>query len=360
MALWLWRWETGALAGGYYGAIGWHAHEMLFGYTVAVIAGFLLTAARNWTGQPTATGGALAALAVLWLAGRLAPLVPGLPGPAVAVADLAFLPALGAALAGPLWRGRSRVNRVFVVFIAAMTAADLLVHLDGLGLTTGTAAAGRQLMVDVVLLLILVVGGRVMPFFTERAVAGAAPRSRPLVDRTGFALMGALLLAELMRPGGVAAGGLALALALIQAVRVAGWHHPGVWRIPILWVLYTGYAWLVVGFALRGLAAFGLLPATLALHALTAGGIGVLTLGMMARVALGHTGREMRAPRLVGVGFGLLNLGALFRVAAPLAWPGAYGVWVLTAGGLWIAAFLAFAMVYTPVLVRPRVDGAPG
>jgi uncharacterized protein involved in response to NO len=302
----------------------------------------------------------LAGLAALWLAGRIAPLVPGLPGPAVALVDLAFLPALGAALAGPLWRGRSRINRVFLVFVAAMTLANLMVHLEAFGVSAGGAARGRQLMLDMVLALILMVGGRVMPFFTERAVPAASPRNRPVVEKAGFVLMAGLLLTELALPGGAPAGVLALTLALVQAVRVAGWHHPGVWRIPILWVLYTGYAWLVAGLALRGLAAFGLLLPTLGLHALTAGAIGVLTLGMMARVALGHTGREMRAPRAVALGFVLLNVGALFRVAAPIAWPGAYGTWVLIAGMLWNIAFLAFALVYSPVLVRPRVDGQPG
>jgi uncharacterized protein involved in response to NO len=360
LGLWLWRWQTGAGAGEYYGLIGWHGHEMLFGYTVAVIAGFLLTAVRNWTGQQTAAGAMLAGLAALWLAGRIAPLVPGLPGPAVALVDLAFLPALGAALAGPLWRGRSRINRVFLVFVAAMTLANLMVHLEAFGVSAGGAARGRQLMLDMVLALILMVGGRVMPFFTERAVPAASPRNRPVVEKAGFVLMAGLLLTELALPGGAPAGVLALTLALVQAVRVAGWHHPGVWRIPILWVLYTGYAWLVAGLALRGLAAFGLLLPTLGLHALTAGAIGVLTLGMMARVALGHTGREMRAPRAVALGFVLLNVGALFRVAAPIAWPGAYGTWVLIAGMLWNIAFLAFALVYSPVLVRPRVDGQPG
>jgi len=359
MLLWM-----GVLAGkvaapGHYGAVAWHAHELLFGYVGAVIAGFLLTAVRNWTGIDTPTGGALAALALLWLAGRVAPFLP-LPGALTALIDLAFFPALGLALYRPIWAGSNRVNRVFLALLAGMTLAGALVHLEALGLVQGTAGRGNRLMLDLVLLTLLLVAGRVMPFFTERAVAGAHPVTRPWTERLTFALGGAVLLANLGLPGSVVAGAAAIALGLVQAIRLAGWHHPGAWRIPILAVLYLGYLWLVGGYLLAGLADLALLPAFPALHALTAGAIAVITLGMMARVTLGHTGRAMRSAALTNLAFVLINLAALARVVPALVRPELYGDMLMLSGGLWVLAFGLFLWVHAPMLLRPRVDGMPG
>lgn len=343
----------------YYGPTTWHAHEMLFGYTGAVIAGFLLTAVRNWTGLPTPTGATLGTLAGLWLAARAAPFLP-LPGAVVAALDLAFLPALALALIRPLWSGKNRVNRVFLVLLAAMTLAALLVHLDALGLLPGAAMRGNRLMVDLVVLTLLLVAGRVMPFFTERGAGSSRPVVRPWVERSTFVLAPLLLLLNIALPWSVWAGAAALGLAGVQAVRLAGWHDARVWRVPILAVLYLGYLWLVAGLVLDALAGFGLLPPFPALHALTAGALGVFTLGMMARVTLGHTGRAMRASGLTNAAFVLINLAALARVLPGLVQPAAYAEWLVVSGLLWAGAFGLFLWVHAPMLVSPRVDGAPG
>ena len=150
-----------------------------------------------------------------------------------------------------------------------------------------------------------------------------------------------------------------MALALVQAVRLAGWYDHRLWGVPILWVLYTGYLWLIAGFALFGLAALDAFPRNLALHALTLGAIGVFTLGMMARVALGHTGRPMVAPMPMALAFGLLNLAALVRVFAVYLVPGWYVGWILLSGLLWVLVFGVFAATYLPILLRPRADGRP-
>jgi uncharacterized protein involved in response to NO len=360
MALWLPQWMGWLRPSSYYGLIGWHSHEMLFGYAVAVVAGFLLTAVRNWTGLPTPTGRPLAGLALLWLAGRLLPLAgPAVPGPLIAWVDGAFLPLLAAALAGPLWRGQNRVNRLFLPLLAGMALANLLVHLQALGIAA-TAARGQQLMLDLLVLLVALVGGRVIPFFTEKAIAGSRPRLSSQLEWASFALLLALVALDLLYPWPAAMLGIAALASLTQALRLALWHHPGVWRIPILWVLYSGYAWLVLGLALRALGAVGLFPPHLALHALTVGGFGVLTLGMMARVALGHTGRELHPHRVMGATFWLLNLAALVRVFGPPLLPGHYTTMVQLAGGLWLVAFLGFVVVYTPILLHPRLDGRQG
>jgi uncharacterized protein involved in response to NO len=332
---------------------------MLFGYVGAVIAGFLLTAARNWTGIATPTGAWLGALVLLWLAARLGPLL-SLPHGLIALLDLAFFPALALALIPPLWRGKNKVNRAFLALLAAMTLANLLVHAQALGLTAATASRGSRLMLDLTLLTLWLVAGRIMPFFTQSAIPGSKPRTRPWVETSTFILAPAIALLNLTWPTSPVSGALLLILAAIQAIRLGGWHHPLAWRNPMLAVLYAGYLWLILGLALDGLAALGLLPPFPALHALTAGGIGVFTLGMLARVTLGHTGRDMRASTATSLAFLTINLAALVRVFPPLLWPGHYSLWLGIAGGLWVLAFALFLGIYGPMLARPRVDGRPG
>lgn len=343
----------------YYGPLAWHAHVMLFGYTAAVVAGFLLTAVRNWTGLATPTGWPLAGLVAVWLLGQLAAFVP-VPKWLVAGLDLAFLPLLASALGRPLWQGAGGANRVFLALLAGMTAASLMVHLDRLGLVPGLASAGHRLMLDLTMLTLLVIAGRVMPFFTTRAIAGAGARNLPAIERLTVGLASLLVLANLLLPRSPWTAAVALSLAAVQLGRLWGWHDRRVWRLPILWVLYVGYGWLIVGLGLNGLAALGLVPPTAVLHALTVGAVGVFTLGMMARVALGHTGREMRAAGPTVLAFVLVNLAALVRVTAPLLDPAGAAGWLAISGGLWTAAFVAFLWVYVPILMAPRVDGQPG
>jgi uncharacterized protein involved in response to NO len=360
LALWLFAWHgAGSAATAYYGHLYWHSHEMLFGYTAAVVAGFLLTAVRNWTGQPTPAGAALAALAALWLAGRLLPWFEAAPQALIAALDLAFLPALAMVLARPLWSGANRVNRLFLPLLLGMALANALMHAQALGWSTTSAARGSALMLDLVILLLVFVAGRILPFFTEKAVPGATPKRRPWLEASGLTLIGLLATQHLLPSPAWLIAATWLLLGVSQWLRLWGWHDRGVWRLPILWVLFTGYAWLASGMVLSGLSALGLFPASLATHALTAGGIGVFTLGMMARVALGHTGRPLRASLSTTVAFTLANLAAAARVAGPALLPAWYVGWILLAGLLWVAAFVLFVVTYAPVLLRPRVDGRP-
>jgi uncharacterized protein involved in response to NO len=341
----------------------WHAHEMLFGYTAAVIAGFLLTAARNWSGLPTAAGGRLAALVALWLAARLAPWL-GAPAWLIGALDIAFFPALALSLRRALWQGPNPVNRLFLVVFGGFTLASLLVNLDGMGVLPGLAARGQRLMLDLVIVLMLVVGGRVMPFFTRAAIPGAAPVSRPWLDKLVFGAVLAMLALHLALPSSPLAGRLAgvaaLAAGVLLLARLAGWHDRRAWGLPMLAVLYLGFLWLAAGLILDGIAAFRLLPPSIALHAITAGAIGTLTLGMMARVTLGHTGRAMHASRLTLLAFALVTVAALLRSIAVWLAPGLYTGWMLAAGTCWIGAFALFTAVYAPMLIAPRVDGKPG
>ncbi len=357
---WLGIWSGGMAAPDYYGGIVWHSHEMLFGYAAAVIAGFLLTAVRNWTGAPVPTGRTLGLLALLWLAGRVAPLFSNLlPTALVALLDVAFLPAVALSLVPPLWQGEQKTNRIFVPLLLLMGVANLLVHLQPVSMAD-LAGRGIDMMLYLVLFLITIIAGRVVPFFTQAVIPGYRASRRPWIEILSTVALGLL---ALLQPFGLpeqATGLVALVVALSQALRVAVWYDRRIWGIPILWVLYSGYLWLVAGFLLLGLAGFGLLPANLAKHALTIGAIGVLTLGMMARVSLGHTGRPIDPPRPMLPVFVLLNLAALVRVFVPLAWPERYNLWVHLSGGLWIIGFATFCLLYLPMLFRPRIDGKAG
>ena len=370
IAMGLWWWLLAAAPQdriGIQAPVMWHAHEMLFGYALAVIAGFLLTAVRNWTGLPTPRGALLAALALLWLAGRL--LVWG-ADPALARAaewiNVAFPLALAAAIAVPIWRRRQWVNLAICGKVALLALAAWLFHEGLAGRLQYGSYMGRYLALYTIVSLIFMMGRRVVPFFIERGVEGEVTlRNRRWVDLSSLVLYLAFTAVETLSPLAPAAlvpAGTVLAalLALIHGLRLYDWHTPGIWRKPLLWVLYLAYAWLVAGLALRALAPLAGWPLTVAVHAFAAGGIGMMTLGMMARVSLGHTGRNVfEPPRSVGWMFGLVLAAALVRVAA--AWAGEATLALIQASQfLWMAAFGLFAMVYLPMLWQPRVDGADG
>ncbi len=360
VAVWPFVWRGGFAPPAHYDPIAWHAHEMFFGYVSAVIAGFLLTAVRNWTGVPTWTGARLGMLALVWLAGRLAPWIPGIPVAVVLVVDVAFLPLIAISLARQLWQGKNRVNRVFLPLLLLMALANLLSHLQLLGQIDGPGDM-RRVMLVLVLGLIALVAGRVIPSFTQNALPGFRPRARPWVERLTLVSLALLMLGEAsaLAPAPLTAL-LWLLFGASQAVRLGGWFDPRVLSIPVLWVLHVGYAWVVLGAMLTGLAAFGLFPPTAALHALTVGGIGVFTMGMMARVVRGHTGRPIDVTRLTTLAFVAVNLAALIRVFGTAWIENSYPFLVDLSGGLWVFGFALFAGNYVPMLLRARVDGKPG
>ena len=337
----------------------WHGHEMLFGFAVAVIAGFLLTAAQNWTGIRTPSGPPLAALFLLWLSGRLGFLIPGLPAGWVALIDLSFLPMLALALAWPILQARQWAHAPFPLLLLALAAANGLVHAEALAVAT-TASLGLHLAAYVIVTLIVIMGGRVIPSFTDNKLHSRARRWKPIERLVPIVTFGALL-AALIAPASLVTLLLAGSAATVHGIRLAGWHTRRIWSVPLLWILHMGYAWLVIGFALLAVAAGGIESAAgSALHAFTVGGIGVLTLGMMARVALGHTGRMLESAPLMTVSFVAMNLAALIRVGVPLFFPDVHFQAMVLAGLLWIAAFGLFVLIYMPILLRPRIDGKPG
>ncbi|EIC30675.1 MULTISPECIES: NnrS family protein [Methylomicrobium] len=353
---------NGKLSGAnYFGNVNWHAHEMLLGYSVAVIAGFLLTAVKNWTGKQTLTGDQLATLCLVWVYGRIAPFYAGLlPDAVIAAIDFAFLPMLAYQVAKPIVAVRQYRNLIFIGILLILACANGLIHAGILASLPHLAWLGLQLAVATIVLLILVIAGRVFPFFTERGLPGVKVHSSPAYE---YGAVGSAVLAYGLLLAGV--NGLPLAVAsglaaLCNLVRVWGWYVQRVWYVPLLWVLYAGYGWIILGFGLTALSAYGLVQPSLSLHAFTVGGIGVLTLGMMARVSLGHTGRALRASNAMAIGFILLNIAALIRVLLPIALPDWYGTLVYLSMLFWLAAFALFVYVYSPILATPRIDGLKG
>ena len=246
--LWIYAYTGGHIPFGYYSAVVWHGHEMVFGYTVAVIAGFLLTAVRNWTGIQTPGGKALASLVMLWLAGRMVPFYPGaVPHGMIAAVDLAFLPVLAVTLSVPLLRSRQKHNLVFLFVLAALTAANVMVHLQVLGYTQSTALKGIHFAVYLIVLLIAILGGRVIPFFTERGIAGATTRRWTSVEYLSFGALIVLMVPDLTDAVPIAVIVIGILAAIGHAIRLVGWYQKTVWSVPLLWVLHLGYAWLVAG-----------------------------------------------------------------------------------------------------------------
>ena len=339
----------------------WHAHEMLLGYATAVIAGFLLTAVRNWTGQPTTTPDQLAGLSFLWLYGRVLPFYAELlPDALIAAVDVAFLPSLAYIIAKPILKTQQVKNLMFVGLVLAMALANGLMHAQVLGFSESTANLGLNLMLAIIVLMILVIAGRVFPFFTERGLSGVVCIRNPMLDVVACTLSLAVFVLWMLDFGGGLLMLFAVAAALVNILRVSAWYDARIWYVPLLWVLYIGYGWLILGFVLIALSAYQWVSPSLALHAFTLGGIGVLTLGMMARVTLGHTGRALKASNVMALAFLMLNLAALVRVILPALLPDWYGGLVLVSSYAWLAAFSLFVYHHLPMLTAIRADGQPG
>jgi uncharacterized protein involved in response to NO len=363
-------WWVATLAVGMSSPVGipptwWHAHEMVFGFVCAAVAGFLLTSVPNWTSTPPVAGARLAALAGLWLAGRLALALAGsLPGLFVAIVDLAFLPALVLAIAPPLVAARRAQNLGFPVVLLALAACNLAFHLEVAGrLALGNA--GLRVAVGLIAVLVVVIGGRIVPLFTaaalKRAGCNAQVRSFPLANRLAAPVVLLVLACEALAPRSTLSGCAAALAALVLALRMSGWQTRRILGDPLVWSLHLGYAWLPLSLALLSLADLsGALPWSSALHGLTTGVFGTMILAVMTRVSLGHTGRPFVAPPLATTAYLLVTVAALARTFGVLAWPEqSLGLWVI-AGCAWASAFALFVAGYWSVLTGPRADGLPG
>lgn len=358
--LWLYAFLSGGPVG-----LSWHVHEMLFGYTGGVVVGFLLTAVPNWTGRLPVVGTPLALLFGLWLAGRAAMLAMALNADLASevwplIIDGLFL----FAMAGVVWRevlaGQNWRNVPVAVMVTLFALANAGFHLEaGAG---GVANLSTRLGLAVVALLIAVIGGRVTPSFTrnwQTKRGGPLPAAAGRLDVVTLAVTAAGLVAWSVAPAHPAAGALLLAAGGLNLVRLIRWRGDATVAEPLVWILHLGYLWLAAGLFFTGLsvAAPGLVPPSVGVHALTTGAIGVMTLAIMTRASRGHTGRPLAAGRIEVLIYVLINAAALTRVTGGLL-PTLYQPMLMVSAGLWSAAFLAFVVGYGPMLLSPRLDRA--
>jgi uncharacterized protein involved in response to NO len=355
--LWICQY-TGHLPAAYLRTPAWHGHEMLYGYTVAVMAGFLLTAVRNWTGKPTPTGAPLMALALLWLAGRVLVLTPF--AIAAAIVNAAFPVAIAVAIGIPLVQSNNRRNYFFIALLLLLGVAVLALHLAPLGVLPWPERASLQAGLDVVLFVLAVMGGRVIPMFTNNGVPGTNATRHPWVEKIALGSVLALLIADLLPLPAALVALLAFVAAAAHAARLYRWQPWRTFGAPMVWVLHVAYGWIVIYLVLRGLAALGLVGELFAVHALTIGAIGGMTIGMMTRTARGHTGRPLAPDRYEIACYVLVALATAIRVFGGMWLPGVYLATVVVSGICWSAAFALYAVRYWPVLTRSRLDGKPG
>ena len=339
--------------------LGWHMHEMVFGFAIAVVVGFLLTAVRAWTGLWTSRGTHLAGLALLWLAGRAAMLT----GPAwlAAAIDMSFLPLAAWSLYRVLKRAGNKRNMFLVGLLALLAIANGVFHAATMELLPVSVIAPIHAAILLIVMIEAVIGGRVIPMFTDNGAPGT-PKAvvRPRNDKIALAVIVSAIAGWVFGAPGPLMAALGLMASVATAIRLAGWRPARALRVPLLWILHLSYAWIPLGFLMLGLAALGIGSASTAFHALAVGSMAGLIVGMITRTTLGHTGRKLVAGRAETLMYGLIQAGALTRVGAgmaPMEWRA--GLLVVSAA-CWTLSFALLLMVYTPYLWRARIDGKEG
>jgi len=342
------------------GAMAWHRHEMPFGFASAIVAGFLLTALQTWTGRPGLSGWPLAVLFVLWLAARLAWFL-GLPTGLLVAVQLLFLPALVLLVGRELVAVHQRNNYPILLVLMLLACCQALTLAGIVTADDGLQRRGVLSALWMIATLMGVIGGRVIPFFTQRGLNLIAPtKPHPHQDRMALlatAAVAILTTAGLNQTQHPWMAALFLLVVVLHGGRLWRWYHPRIWSVPLLWSLHVAYAWLVIAALAMGLWHLGLVDQQgAASHALAVGGIGGLILAMLARVSLGHTGRPLQPPRAINLAFMLINGAAFARVVLTPFYSA--GLWL--SGLLWVLAFVLFLRYYATMFFTPRPDGKPG
>lgn len=336
----------------------WHAHEMLFGFAVAIIIGFLFTAGRTWTGLQTPRGALLASLFAIWLSARV--LAWTGPYPLFVGMDLLLLPVATGLFLSVLLRARSYRNLPLACILLFLWVADIAFHLTLLEVLTTSAFTPIYAGLALIIMMECIVGGRIIPAFTSNSLVGAPLKVSAQLERmTLTCTVIALALWVTAPPSAIGASALAVASAL-HIARLLQWKPWVALRKPMLLVLHVSYAWIPIGLALLALSQVGLVHQPAGVHALAVGATGGLIIGMIARTARGHTGRPIVASTTETIAFSCVMCAALVRVAWPLIAPESLATSLVTAATLWSAAFILYLMVFTPWLMRTRADGQDG
>ncbi len=341
-----------------YPARDWHVHEMVFGFLPAVITGFLLTAIPNWTDRPPIRGSELMLLFILWLAGRVLIAIPWFTPLVSAIIDVGFL----VAVAGLVWReiaaAKSWDRAPMGVLVSLLACANILFHV----LTLSGMAADRteRAAIGMVMMLLTLIGGRLIPTFTDELLVGSGRAERPAsfsrYDGLSIVLVGFAVVSWIVQPHSMVTGWMFATAGLANLGRLARWYGWLTSREPLVMILHVGYVWFALSLLILGGSILGVgLPQEDAVHAFTAGAVGAMTLAVMTRASLGHTGRPRHAGPLTVCIYTLINVGAVLRVFGPMTGFSTNLVMGVAAVS-WSGAYLLFAMVYGPFLLRPSLD----
>jgi len=339
----------------------WHAHEMLFGYTMAVIAGFLLTVEKYWLGKNIDSKSILLTLVILWIAARVSiflTLITNIPYEIGAILDCLFMIVLTIRVAYPIISARAWDKMGLVSHIAIIAAANVIFYLGLSGIISNGQYLGVYSALYLIISIILLMGRRMIPVFIRNGLEFKfEPKNWRVIDILSLVFFVIFFILDLFFTSAIAVSIISGILAIIYSIRLFGWYSNKIWSKPLLWVLFVAYSWIAVGFTLKFLSLyfniFGFLP----LHSFTYGGIGIMTIGFMSRVILGHTGRNVfDPPKILFWIFSILFAGAIVRVFFPLIDISLYQSWIGVSQLLWILSFLIFAVVYLPMLFRPSIE----
>ncbi|MFD1009203.1 NnrS family protein [Oceanisphaera ostreae] len=345
--------------------IWWHAHEMLFGFALAIVAGFVVTAMQNWTGVPGIKSWPLAIVAGLWLLPRLLMPLRGELNPLVITLDLLWLPIVAGMLALPVLKTKQWRNLFFVPLFMFFTLLNALSYYAAI---SGNWLLSERVFIAMALALcalITVMGGRVVPFFTARATNTEKVAPISWLEKLSLVSVWLSVFAWLALPRTPVTNALLALLLVVAAVahvyRLSRWNYKLTGTVPLLWVLYIGYLFIPLGLLTLAAALLRMgISVSLASHWLTAGALGAVVLGMIARVSLGHSGRKLEVTRAMVVAFVLIILAAVLRSVLPMIAPSMTMQAYHSSAALWIAAYGIFCWVYWPILTQPRADGHPG
>lgn len=340
----------------------WHAHEMIFGYGLAVVAGFLLTAVRNWTNIPTISGAPLMAVFMLWGMARILATAGDVFLSFIIALDSAFLLCLVLALAIPLIQAKQYQQFAILSKIVLILACYILFALGAVGELAMGIYWGLYGAFFLLLSLVFTLARRVLPFFIERGVGYPIELSNSkLLDASSLVLFLSFAIEEVFLPNPIASAVLAGMLAIVHSVRLVRWHTYGIWKISLLWSFYIAMWFMVFAFVLYALMPWFDISKYVAIHAFAVGGLTVVSVSMMARISLGHTGRNVsKPPMMVKLLLAGLLIVAVLRVIFPLLFPVAHVTWILIAQGVWIVCFVLFIATYAPIWWLSRVDGKEG
>lgn len=338
--------------------LDWHIHEMLFGFLPAVIAGFLLTAIPNWTGRPPVRGHLLLLMVAVWVLGRVAVACSEQIGwRAAMLVDASFLLLAGAVAAREVLAARNIRNMRVVALVLLLFGCNIAFHIEAH--VQGVAAYSARAGVAVVVLLVSVIAGRIVPAFTRiwlmRRPQGAMPVPFSRFDGAAVAFGALALVAWVVRPEGLLTGGLCLVAGLFHFARLVRWAGYRTWANRLLVILHIGYAFVPLGFVLAAMSASGLVGVSAAIHAWMAGGAGIMTLAVMSRASLGHSGRPLAASALTQGVYVLVTVAALVRIAAVFVPAWSNGL-ICLAAACWSLSFLGFALSYAPMFIAVRLD----